>query len=399
MHAHTTLYRSTSRSSISSDDSNISVDSTSNMSIDSTDNAAADASGAQRARTRKRFSSMQLMLLEQLYHQTSHPTREQRETLARTIDMETRSVTVWFQNKRQTERRVAMHNASGVSSTSSGSPPFTTSAQANSLHPTRTRPTPQPASPKHGDMNIYRHASLDRKLVRAIREPSKRSRLSLDHVAARAERPHPPRRTASMPTWPVHLEPETSPLSQPAPQTPKAKSRALWENMPSSPITSDTDGTAQGGSPARLEHAYVAFGHGRVTRMRTLEWACAAARVSSRCLDSDLKNEAGGLELDLGGDTEDEGGHEAVTPKSSWASIDSRKSKGGKTGHIDVVVRVVEHDKENIPMVVDKENAKVAEVDNLRIAESKTSDSGKTGAAHDKADMDAALVLCGLRRC
>lgn len=38
-------------------------------------------------RTRKRFSSTQLMILEHLYHQTSHPTREQREVLAREASM------------------------------------------------------------------------------------------------------------------------------------------------------------------------------------------------------------------------------------------------------------------------------------------------------------------------
>ena len=38
-------------------------------------------------RTRKRFTSTQLMMLEHLYHQTSHPTREQREALAREAAM------------------------------------------------------------------------------------------------------------------------------------------------------------------------------------------------------------------------------------------------------------------------------------------------------------------------
>lgn len=110
-------------------------------------------------RTRKRFSSAQLMMLEHLFHQTSHPTREQREFLAREANMcvlftrfyrltlfcsrvhirvfhcvcvsvtdcpvtffplliitfqsELRSVTVWFQNKRQTERKVALQSAAG----------------------------------------------------------------------------------------------------------------------------------------------------------------------------------------------------------------------------------------------------------------------------------------------
>ncbi|EMD42341.1 hypothetical protein CERSUDRAFT_110850 [Gelatoporia subvermispora B] len=376
------------------------------MSVSSTDNTTADVSGTQRARTRKRFSSMQLMLLEQLYHQTSHPTREQREALARTIDMETRSVTVWFQNKRQTERRVAMHNASSGSGTSSsGSPPFTTTTHANALHPSRPRLLQQPGSSEHRDMNIYRHASLDRKPVHPGREPAKRGRPSLDHIAARAERPHPPRRTASMPlppSWPAPLDLEPFSLPQMPPHTPRSKTRALWENMPSSPITSDTDGTAQEGSPARLERAYVAFGRGRTTRMRTLEWACAAARVSGRHLDSGVKDEeAGGLELDLGGDTEDEGGHEAVTPKSSWRSISSMKA-GRKRGSVDVVVHVVEdsdQDKENIPMDVDKENVNIMGMDHDHIQDRKTSDGTKTDAAHDKADIDAALALCGLRSC
>jgi hypothetical protein len=38
-------------------------------------------------RTRKRFSTVQLMMLEQLFRQTSHPTREEREALANTAGM------------------------------------------------------------------------------------------------------------------------------------------------------------------------------------------------------------------------------------------------------------------------------------------------------------------------
>lgn len=265
---------------------------------------------------------------------------------------------------------------------------------------------PQPGSPKHKDLNIYRHTSLDVKFARSAREPSKRSRPSLDHIAARAERPLPPRRTASMPlspSWSTALEPEPFSFSQPTPQTPKAKARALWESMPSSPPTSDTDGTAHGGSPAHLERAYVAYGQGRQTQMRTLEWACAAARVSGRYVDlEDVKgDEAGGLELDLGGDTEDEGGHEAVTPKSSWASVGDGKSRGRKRGSIDVVVRVVgdsDQDKENIPMDIDRDDAKLTGVKASHVQEIEENDSVKTAAAHDSADMDAALALCGLRR-
>ena len=38
-------------------------------------------------RTRKRFTQAQIVKLEQLFHETSHPTREQRENLANECDL------------------------------------------------------------------------------------------------------------------------------------------------------------------------------------------------------------------------------------------------------------------------------------------------------------------------
>ena len=38
-------------------------------------------------RTRKRFTSVQLMMLEHLYHKASHPSREERERVAKEADM------------------------------------------------------------------------------------------------------------------------------------------------------------------------------------------------------------------------------------------------------------------------------------------------------------------------
>jgi hypothetical protein len=38
-------------------------------------------------RTRKRFTQAQIVKLEQLFHETSHPTREQRESLANGSDL------------------------------------------------------------------------------------------------------------------------------------------------------------------------------------------------------------------------------------------------------------------------------------------------------------------------
>jgi Homeodomain len=38
-------------------------------------------------RTRKRFTGSQLSMLEQLFHRTSHPSREEREALGRQLDL------------------------------------------------------------------------------------------------------------------------------------------------------------------------------------------------------------------------------------------------------------------------------------------------------------------------
>jgi hypothetical protein len=42
-------------------------------------------------RSRKRFTGTQLTMLEQLFHRTSHPSREERESLARELDLCVRS--------------------------------------------------------------------------------------------------------------------------------------------------------------------------------------------------------------------------------------------------------------------------------------------------------------------
>jgi len=53
-------------------------------------------------------------MLEALFQRDTHPSREDRDTLANTIGMESRSVTIWFQNKRQTARKIALHNATNM---------------------------------------------------------------------------------------------------------------------------------------------------------------------------------------------------------------------------------------------------------------------------------------------
>ncbi|KAK0465967.1 homeodomain transcription factor [Desarmillaria tabescens] len=159
------------------------------------DDAGSNASTRSR-RTRKRFTSVQLMMLENLFHQTSHPSREQRDGVAKAGAMELKSVTIWFQNKRQMERKGSLNNIPSPIDAAEDVAPV-------------TKPKPK-SKPKPYASQLA-------------------ARPSLDHIASRSERHH-------------------------APSTPSRKQNrdaSLWDNMPSSPPAPPT-------SPPEKE--YVAFG-------------------------------------------------------------------------------------------------------------------------------------------
>ncbi|KIP02089.1 hypothetical protein PHLGIDRAFT_310816 [Phlebiopsis gigantea 11061_1 CR5-6] len=54
---------------------------------------------------RHRMTDEQLERLEVLYQLDTHPTREQKQALADEVGMDTRTVTVWFQNRRQLSKK------------------------------------------------------------------------------------------------------------------------------------------------------------------------------------------------------------------------------------------------------------------------------------------------------
>ncbi|KAJ7472271.1 homeobox-domain-containing protein [Mycena galericulata] len=239
-------------------------------------------------RTRKRFTNAQLTMLEQLFHQNSHPSREQREMCARSCNMEVKSVTIWFQNKRQTERRTTL--ASGRVP-----PPVIIK------HHHRRAPSPAPShSPSMASAASSRSRSTTTSTSASSTSSASR-RPSLDCIASRSE------------------------LRAPAPRTPSRRHdpRApLWENMPSSPLG------PQFSPPAR---EFVAFGEEQMTR--TLEWACARRRLKGRGAGAGAGVGVGavpGLSSD-DEDATDVEPHEAVTPPGTWGEGDARwvAAKGG----------------------------------------------------------------------
>ncbi|KAJ2917829.1 hypothetical protein MD484_g2539, partial [Candolleomyces efflorescens] len=186
-------------------------------SFSSSDDITPSAINASR-RTRKRFTNVQLTMLETLFHRNSHPSREEREAVAKAGDMEIKSVTIWFQNKRQTERKSAANRESAASSRTV-SPSFSSGPGSSSRCTSALGPRP-----------------------------------SLDRVATRTEMRNHPRTPTRRHTMSEGVSKD-----------------AIWDHMPSSPLVP--------ASPAASE--YIDFSK-QARSKRSLEWACAAARISDK---------------------------------------------------------------------------------------------------------------------
>ncbi|KAK7464142.1 hypothetical protein VKT23_006306 [Stygiomarasmius scandens] len=206
-------------------------------------------------RTRKRFNSVQLMMLENLFHHNSHPSRQERETLAKAGQMEIKSVTIWFQNKRQTERRGAQNALNSTTTNNRGA--------KHTFHSNHSVPAPAPFP--------------------SITATMAHTRPSLDRVASLSELPEPPHeprtptrliRTRSVASDSTVVDEETSTNANVSttPSTFSDSGRTpIWESMPSSPPVPFTS------PPAR---DFVEFG--KLNRTRTLEWACARQRLAGK---------------------------------------------------------------------------------------------------------------------
>ena len=179
-----------------------------------------------------------------------------------------KSVTIWFQNKRQTERKVALTNPLKTNG------PFTLSNISSIFSaPSHATPSTHPYPiPSHSSQTSSQSGS---KSPTQLRTSS--SYLSLDHVASRAE-------------LPVY-EPRTPRRSKRAasPDSNYDLNSAVWEDMPSSPIQPEPDSrSAKSISPDSpttreyLDFAAMRRSNGKRARGRkSLEWACAAARLNA----------------------------------------------------------------------------------------------------------------------
>ncbi|KAG1864734.1 hypothetical protein DFJ58DRAFT_772622 [Suillus subalutaceus] len=183
---------------------------------------------------RRRNTPQQLNALQQLLELTPHPTREQRLALAAELDMELKSVTNWFQNRRQTEKRKSLV-------WNENNPP--------KIHAPQSRRLKQ----RHPNKSISSFS------------------VSLDKIAQLSERPSSPSLLLSANRAP--LTPFTPRATNVRGQSSPSPSE-LWKHIPSSPAVPQS-------SPG-AEEARLAGLPSRSKTWRSLEWACLKARRDRR---------------------------------------------------------------------------------------------------------------------
>lgn len=83
-------------------------------------------------KSRKRVTPHQLKHLERVFASETHPSRGSREELAQELGMELKSVTIWFQNKRQSIKR---------NMTSGGAPRTSPTSDDSSMSDGRSSPS------------------------------------------------------------------------------------------------------------------------------------------------------------------------------------------------------------------------------------------------------------------
>jgi len=236
---------------------------------------------------RRRLLPHQLVALQALYDATTHPTKEQRGTLAVELGLELKAVNVWYQNKRRSMKKQALvwKPENGVGGSQS------------------TRKVAS-ATLKASTSTIQRRSSS----------------FSLDCIASARERKEGTKRNTRPP-----LTPKRNPQVPNRSRSPDTG--GLWEYLPSS-------SPAPPSSPS-AESAFLSALPQRSKTMRSLEWACAKERATRkhRVLESD--DDVPALELDaveamLEGDCgEDTEVDEAITPNTSIDGFPLIATPGG----------------------------------------------------------------------
>ncbi|KAI9460516.1 hypothetical protein BJY52DRAFT_259415 [Lactarius psammicola] len=178
---------------------------------------------------RKRPSVAQLQRLQTIFDTSRYISKEERNVLAHEIGLDVKFITVWFQNRRQSDKRKA----------------WTKKDRAKKKENTYHR--------------IRIHTVFSKPVV------------SLDQIASRLERVQSP----ALPDTPRTVLSTQRPENSLEPATPtRSKPKALWAHMPSSPpdapSSPPSDSLRSMTAPCLVKSG------------KSLEWACAKERMGNK---------------------------------------------------------------------------------------------------------------------
>ena len=181
-------------------------------------------------------------------------------------------MTIWFQNRRQNERKASLNAA-----ITAAEPTFPLVVRPT-LRKCKTR-----ASIQHTLLpSPYAHPHQTQNPLTS----SLAKRPTLETMARRSE---------------LRTAPPRTPTKRPD------STKSLWDNMPSSPLA----------PPSPPEREFVQFGMEMRDHTRSLEWACAAARLAGKRSGFAAPPRRDDADDDDDDETDEEEVHEAVTPKAS----------------------------------------------------------------------------------
>ncbi|KAH9178784.1 homeobox domain-containing protein [Lactarius sanguifluus] len=174
--------------------------------------------------SRKRPSVAQIQRLQAIFESSRYINKEERSALAHEIGLDAKFITVWFQNRRQSDKRKAWTKRDRARK------------KENTCH------------------RIHIHTVFSKPVV------------SLDQIASRLERVQSP----ALPDTPRAVLSTQKPGNSLEPVTPtRSKPEALWAHMPSSPPDAPS-------SPPRMTTPRL------IKSGKSLEWACAKERMGNK---------------------------------------------------------------------------------------------------------------------
>ncbi|KAH8997365.1 hypothetical protein EDB92DRAFT_1415378 [Lactarius akahatsu] len=179
--------------------------------------------------SRKKPSVAQIQRLQAIFDSSRYINKEERSALAHEIGLDVKFITVWFQNRRQSDKRKAWTKRDRARK------------KENTCH------------------RVHIRTVFSKPVV------------SLDQIASRLERVQSPVLPLALPNTPRAVLSTQKPGNSLEPVTPtRSKPEALWAHMPSSPPDAPS-------SPPRLMTTP------RLVRSgKSLEWACAKERMGNK---------------------------------------------------------------------------------------------------------------------